>query len=71
VFSAQGCGSCHTLAAAGSSGTAGPPLDNANLDTRRVSTVVSAGARGMPAYKLSASDLEALAGFVATASRAK
>lgn len=29
VFSANGCGSCHTLAAAGSTGTVGP-----NLDTR-------------------------------------
>jgi cytochrome c2 len=27
VFVSQGCGSCHTLAAAGSSGTAGPNLD--------------------------------------------
>jgi mono/diheme cytochrome c family protein len=71
VFSAQGCGSCHTLAAAGSSGTVGPPLDDANLDKQRVRTVVSTGAKGMPAYKLNASDLEALGGFVATASRAK
>jgi mono/diheme cytochrome c family protein len=29
VFAAQGCGNCHTLSAAGSSGTAGPNLDEA------------------------------------------
>lgn len=28
VFEAQGCGSCHTLAAAGTSGTIGPSLDD-------------------------------------------
>lgn len=27
IFTAQGCGSCHTLEAAGTSGTAGPDLD--------------------------------------------
>jgi mono/diheme cytochrome c family protein len=29
VFAAQGCGGCHTFAAAGSSGTTGPNLDEA------------------------------------------
>ena len=29
VFNAQGCGSCHTFAAAGSSGSVGPDLDEA------------------------------------------
>lgn len=33
VFQAQGCGSCHTLGAAGTSGTIGPNLDDA-LDGR-------------------------------------
>lgn len=32
VFEAQGCGSCHTLAAAGSSGQTGPDLDGALAD---------------------------------------
>jgi mono/diheme cytochrome c family protein len=29
VFQAQGCGGCHTFAAAGSRGTTGPNLDDA------------------------------------------
>jgi len=29
VFASAGCGGCHTLAAAGSSGTTGPNLDDA------------------------------------------
>jgi mono/diheme cytochrome c family protein len=29
IFAAQGCGSCHTFSAAGSSGTTGPDLDKA------------------------------------------
>ncbi len=32
VFEAQGCGSCHTLAAAGSTGETGPDLDGALAD---------------------------------------
>ena len=32
VFETQGCGSCHTLAAAGSSGQTGPDLDGALAD---------------------------------------
>ena len=37
VFASAGCGGCHTLAAAGSSGTTGPNLDDAkpSADTRR------------------------------------
>jgi mono/diheme cytochrome c family protein len=33
VFEAQGCGSCHTFAPAGTSGTAGPDLDQALAET--------------------------------------
>jgi mono/diheme cytochrome c family protein len=32
VFAASGCGSCHTVAAAGASGTAGPNLDESLAD---------------------------------------
>ena len=32
IFEAQGCGNCHTLEAAGSSGTTGPDLDESLAD---------------------------------------
>jgi mono/diheme cytochrome c family protein len=70
VFRDQGCGSCHALASAGS-GKAGPKLDGTNLSVARVRAVVTKGAKGMPQYLLSASDLKALSEFVATRSRAR
>jgi mono/diheme cytochrome c family protein len=71
VFRDQSCGSCHALAAADASGKAGPKLDGANLSVARVRAAVSGGAKGMPEYVLSASDLQALSEFVATQSRAR
>jgi mono/diheme cytochrome c family protein len=50
VFEAQGCGSCHTLAAAGSSGTIGPNLDTAKPDTELIVTRVTKGMTPMPAF---------------------
>ena len=35
VFASNGCGSCHTLDAAGSSGTVGPNLDEALVDSAK------------------------------------
>jgi cytochrome c oxidase subunit 2 len=35
VFAAQGCGSCHTLSAAKSTGTTGPDLDNLPADAKK------------------------------------
>jgi len=35
VFNAQGCGSCHTLSAAKTSGTTGPDLDNLPADAQK------------------------------------
>ena len=35
VFASNGCGGCHTLAAAGSSGTTGPSLDNLLADAKK------------------------------------
>ena len=71
VFRDQSCGSCHTLAAAGAAGKAATKLDGANLSVARVRAAVSGGAKGMPEYALSDSELKALAEFVATASRAR
>jgi mono/diheme cytochrome c family protein len=70
VFSDQGCGSCHALAAAGSTGTAGPALDGLKLSPAQVREKVAGGASGMPSYgdRLSAAELDAVARFVARAS---
>jgi mono/diheme cytochrome c family protein len=35
VFTAQGCGSCHTFAPAGAKGTVGPNLDNLAADAQK------------------------------------
>jgi cytochrome c6 len=50
VFAANGCGSCHTLEAAGSSGAIGPNLDESQPDEELVVDRVTNGAGAMPAY---------------------
>jgi mono/diheme cytochrome c family protein len=71
VFVETGCGSCHTLAAAGTSGTAGPSLDGRDYDVPAVEGWVRRGGKGMPAYdeQLSARQIRDVATFVATATR--
>ena len=51
VFSSAGCGSCHTLAAAHSTGTVGPNLDQLKPDYRAVTSQVTNGGGAMPAFK--------------------
>ncbi|MBB2485954.1 cytochrome c [Mitsuaria sp. WAJ17] len=60
------CATCHTLAAAGSSGEIGPVLDELKPDAARVRRVLQSGLGVMPSYagKLDAADIEALAQFV-------
>ena len=64
------CGTCHTLADAGTSGIAGPALDDAGLDAETVAGIVRSGRGGMPAFgdKLADPDIEAVAAYVAQAS---
>jgi mono/diheme cytochrome c family protein len=57
VFVAQ-CGSCHTLADAGTSGTIGPVLDDAGLDEATVEQQVRAGGGAMPSFEGTLSDEE-------------
>ena len=51
VFSSAGCGSCHTLEAAGASGTVGPNLDEAKPDAALVVERVTNGMGPMPSFK--------------------
>jgi mono/diheme cytochrome c family protein len=61
------CGSCHTLAAAGTSGTTGPNLDDLKPDEATVEQQVRNGGGGMPAFegKLSDAQITAVASYVA------
>ena len=69
LFVAQ-CGSCHALAAAGTSGTAGPDLDRTSPSYDRVVEIVTNGGSVMPAFagRLSRSQIEAIARYVSGAS---
>ena len=51
VFASAGCGGCHTLGAAGSSGTVGPNLDGAKPSAERVVDRVTNGKGVMPPFK--------------------
>jgi mono/diheme cytochrome c family protein len=67
------CGSCHTLAAAGTSGTIGPNLDQLKPPLARVKTQVINGGGVMPAFKgkLTDAQINAVAKFVATSAGKK
>ena len=50
IFAENGCGSCHTLDAAGASGSIGPNLDESQPDAELVIDRVTNGAGAMPAF---------------------
>jgi mono/diheme cytochrome c family protein len=50
VFATTGCGGCHTLADAGTTGTVGPNLDAVKPSAERVKAIVTSGKTPMPAY---------------------
>ena len=66
VFASAGCGSCHTLAAAHSTGTIGPNLDSLKPDYRAVTAQVTNGGGAMPAFKktLSTQQIADVAAYV-------
>ena len=69
VFSASGCGGCHTLAAAGATGNIGPNLDAKKPGQSTVRTFVqngsTSGGISMPAFaSMSQTDLNNVAAFV-------
>jgi outer membrane protein assembly factor BamB len=63
------CSTCHTLAAAGSSGTTGPNLDELKPSKALVEKQVTNGGGGMPAFgnSLSKTEIESVAEFVSGA----
>jgi sulfite dehydrogenase len=70
VFVTAGCGSCHSLSAAGTKGVVGGPLDGFRFKPAFVDQRVREGGGGMPAFgkKLSDDDIKAVAAFVVNAS---
>ena len=50
IWEANGCGGCHTLAAAGSTGNVGPSLDETKPSYELAVTRVTLGQGGMPAF---------------------
>jgi mono/diheme cytochrome c family protein len=71
IFAEAGCGGCHALAAAGSTGTLGPNLDQLKPTKARVEQQVRAGGGGMPSFsgKLSSQQIASVASFVSGSSR--
>jgi mono/diheme cytochrome c family protein len=68
---ASSCGSCHTLADAGTSGTVGPNLDDSKPPKSLVIDRVTNGQGAMPSFKdsLDEAQIEAVADYVSTASK--
>jgi mono/diheme cytochrome c family protein len=66
VFTTGGCGVCHTLKAAGSTGMTGPNLDRSTAKQAAILQTVSNGKGTMPAFvdRLSPQQLEDVAAFV-------
>jgi mono/diheme cytochrome c family protein len=60
------CGSCHTLAAAGTGGSVGPNLDELQPDASTVEQKVRNGGGGMPSFegRLSDAEIAAVAAYV-------
>jgi mono/diheme cytochrome c family protein len=72
VFETAGCGGCHTLKAAGSTGNVGPNLDDLKPSEDKVVEQVTNGGGGMPPFKgqLSAKQIQDVAAFVFTSTHA-
>jgi mono/diheme cytochrome c family protein len=70
IFAQAGCGDCHTLAAAGTSGTVGPNLDEARPSVELAVDRVTNGQGAMPAFgdRLSEEQIRAVAEYVAQSS---
>lgn len=69
IFAQAGCGSCHTLRDAGSTGTIGPNLDEAKPSLQLAIDRVTNGKPPMPAFKgqLTDAQIKAVAEYVVDA----
>ena len=73
IFKGAGCAGCHTLAAAGATGTVGPSLDQLKPSTAAVVTQVTNGGGVMPAFKgkLSTAQINAVGQYVSSSAGKK
>ncbi|MDQ3888963.1 MAG: cytochrome c [Actinomycetota bacterium] len=71
VYERAGCGDCHTLAAARSTGTRGPNLDERGPSFETVRRQVEAGGGGMPSFqgRLTEREIRDVAAFVSQVAR--
>jgi cytochrome c6 len=71
VFESAGCGQCHTLSAAGSTGGVGPNLDDARPSFDKVVERVTEGKGVMPSFAdtLSEEQIGNVAAFVSSSTR--
>ena len=68
VFASAGCGGCHTLKDAGSTGNVGPNLDQLKPPKDTVAHQVEVGGGAMPAFKgqLTNAQIQAVAAYVSS-----
>jgi mono/diheme cytochrome c family protein len=68
IFQTCGCAGCHTLKAAGATGTIGPDLDQLKPSEAAVAHQVTVGGAPMPAFKdkLTAAQIQAVAQYVSS-----
>jgi mono/diheme cytochrome c family protein len=68
VFADAGCSSCHTLSAAGATGTVGPNLDELRPTQDQVVSIVTNGQGAMPSFadQLSPEEIQAVATYVSS-----
>lgn len=66
VYASAGCGSCHALEEAGTSGAVGPNLDESSVDFEAAVAQIANGGGGMPAFsgQLSEEEIADVAAFV-------
>jgi mono/diheme cytochrome c family protein len=66
IYNDQGCGTCHTLEAAGSNGTVGPNLDELKPEFDAIVEQVENGGGAMPPFKdtLSEQQIKDVSAFV-------
>jgi mono/diheme cytochrome c family protein len=69
IFASTGCGSCHTLSDAGTTGTIGPNLDESSVDFAAAVEQITNGGGGMQAYSgtLSEEEINNVAAYVVSA----
>jgi mono/diheme cytochrome c family protein len=71
LFASSGCGSCHTLADAGTTGTTGPNLDDLKPSMDAAVEQITNGGGGMPPFgsQLSDAEINAIAAYIVSATQ--